>query len=93
MFVGVCEVDLYISESGSLKEKRFVLQSLKTRIRQKFNVSVAEVGGNDKWQRATLGFSMVANERKILDQTFQKILLYIETDGRSEILEHSVDVF
>ena len=86
-------MDLFISESGSLKEKRFVLQSLKTRIRQKFNVSVAEVGNNEKWQKATLGFSMVANERKILDQTFQKILSLIETDGRSQILEHFVDVF
>ena len=93
MFVGVCQIDLFVPESGSLKSKRFVLTSLKTRIRNKFNVSVSEVDGNDKWQRVTLAVSMVANERRIIDQTMSQILNLISQDGRCEILDHMVEFF
>ena len=47
MIVGVCTVELFIPEGRSLKGKRQVLQSLKNRLREKFNVSVAEVGEQD----------------------------------------------
>ena len=93
MLVGVCQIDLFVPESGSLKSKRFVLTSLKTRIRNKFNVSVSEVDGNDKWQRVTLAVSMVANERRIIDQTMNQILNLIGQDGRCEILDHVVEFF
>ncbi len=93
MLVAVCQIELYLPESGSLKEKRFIVQSLKTKIRQKFNVSVAEVDGHDKWQKAIIGLSMVANERKILDQIFSRVLQLIERDGRSMILDHHFDVY
>ncbi len=93
MLVGVCQIDLFVPESGSLKSKRFVLTSLKTRIRNKFNVSVSEVDGNDKWQRVTLAVSMVANERRIIDQTMSQILNLISQDGRCEILDHMVEFF
>ena len=92
MLVGVCQIDLFVPESGSLKSKRFVLTSLKTRIRNKFNVSVSEVDGNDKWQRVTLAVSMVANERRLIDQTMTQILNLISQDGRCEILDHMLEV-
>ncbi|MDZ7373148.1 MAG: DUF503 domain-containing protein [candidate division KSB1 bacterium] len=92
MLVGVCQIDLFVPDSGSLKSKRFILTSLKTRIRNKFNVSISEVDGNDKWQRVTLAVSMVANERKLIDQTMTQILNLISQDGRCEILNHVVEV-
>ncbi|RMD94749.1 MAG: DUF503 domain-containing protein [Calditrichaeota bacterium] len=92
MLVGVCRVEIFVPESGSLKSKRFILNSLKQRIRNKFNVSVSEIDNNDKWQIITLGISMVSNERKFIDITMSEILKVIEGDGRMEILNHSTEV-
>ena len=93
MLVAVCQIELYLPGSSSLKEKRLVLQSLKTRIRKKFNVSVAEVDRADKWQTAVLGLSMVANERKLLDQAFSRVLSLIESDGRSHVIGHTFEIY
>ena len=93
MFVGVCRLEIFVPESSSLKSKRFVLHSIKKRIRNKFNVSVAEVDNNDKWQRISLGISMVSNERKFIDMNIEEILKLIESDGRMEILSHLVEIY
>ena len=93
MFVGVGQVELYIPESGSLKSKRFVLKSIKTKIRNKFNVSVAEVENNDKWQRSSLGVAVVSNERKIVDSTLNQVINFIESDFRVEVIDHSIEIF
>ncbi len=93
MLVGVCQIELFVPESGSLKSKRAVLNSLKTRIRNKFNVSVAEVDNNDKWQRISLGISMISNERKFFDKICGEIFKLIEVDGRAEILNHVLEIY
>jgi len=93
MFVGVGQVELYIPDSGSLKSKRFVLKSIKTKIRNKFNVSVAEIENNDKWQRSSLGLAIVSNERKIIDSTLNQIIDFIDNDFRVEVLNHSIEIF
>jgi uncharacterized protein YlxP (DUF503 family) len=93
MFVGVGQVELYIPESGSLKSKRFVLKSIKTKIRNKFNVSVAEVENNDKWQRASLGIAVVSNNKKIVDSTLNQVINFIENDFRVEVIERSIEIF
>lgn len=77
MTVGLCTVELFIPDGHSLKDKRRVLQSVKTRVRDKFNVSVAEVGDQDLWQKAILGLACVANEathvNQVLDQAVNLI--------------------
>jgi uncharacterized protein YlxP (DUF503 family) len=93
MFVGVGQVELFIPESGSLKSKRFILKSIKTKIRNKFNVSVAEIENNDKWQRSSIGFAVVSNERKIVESTLNQIINFIEDDFRVEVLDHSIEIF
>ncbi len=92
MFVAVCRFDLFIHSSGSLKEKRFVVKSLKDRIRNKFNVSVAEVDHLDKWQLASLGIAAVANERKFLESVMFEIEKLIESRGDVEISGRSFEV-
>lgn len=92
MFVGTSQIELFIPESGSLKSKRFVLKSIKTKIQNKFNVSIAEVGNNDKWQRATLGISTVSNDRKIVENTLNKILDFVENDYRVELVDYSNEI-
>jgi len=77
MVVGLCTVELYIPDGHSLKAKRQVVLSLKDRLRDKFNVSIAEVGDQDLWQKAVLGIACVANEgayvNKVLDQAINVI--------------------
>ena len=92
MLIGVLQVDLHIPESGSLKSKRFIVSSLKSRLRNKFNVSVAEVDGNDKWQRTTLGIAMVSNQQRFLERAKSQILNFIEVQNQIEMLECQFDI-
>src|SRR5438093_11928868 len=62
MVVGVCTIDLHLPGTGSLKGKRQILLSLKDRLKKTYNVSIAEVDGNDLWQRAILGVACVSND-------------------------------
>ncbi len=93
MVIGVGQIELFIPESGSLKSKRFVLKSIKTKIRNKFNVSVAEVENNDKWQRCSLGVAVVSNDRKIVDSTLNQVINFIENDFRVEVIDQSIEIF
>ncbi len=93
MFVGVCQIELLLPESESLKDKRFVLSSVKTKIQNKFNVSIAEVGHNDLWQRAVLGLALVTNEKKMVDQAFNKILEFLYQENRLEVLQHQIEIY
>ena len=93
MFVGVGQIDLYIPDSGSLKSKRFVLKSIKTKIRNKFNVSIAEVENNDKWQRTTLGVSLVSNDQKMVNSVFSKIINFIDDDYRVQVIDYHIEIY
>ncbi len=93
MFIGVGQIELYIPESGSLKSKRFVLKSIKTKIRNKFNVSVAEVDNNDKWQRTTLGISTVSNDQKLANSVISKIVNFIEDDYRVQVIDYHIEIY
>ncbi len=63
MFVGVCRCTVLVTASHSLKDKRSVLRRMKDRVRERLGVQLAEVGGQDTWQRADLAFAVVAGER------------------------------
>ncbi|HLT29399.1 MAG TPA: DUF503 domain-containing protein [Myxococcaceae bacterium] len=78
MFIAVGRVVLQIQESGSLKDKRQVVRKVTDRLRARFNVSIAEVGEQDRWQRAVLGLSVVAEERRHADAQLEKILHAID---------------
>jgi uncharacterized protein YlxP (DUF503 family) len=64
MIIGTLRVSAHIGRSHSLKEKRQVLRALKDQVHNRFNVSIAEVDENDKWQIAELGVAVVSNETK-----------------------------
>ncbi len=92
MLVGLYQLELFIPESGSLKSKRFVLKSLKDKIRSKFNVSVAEVDENERWQRAVLGIAMVCNERKFIDQVMNQIFNLVSEESEVEITNQQLEI-
>ena len=64
-YVCVIEARLHVSDSGSLKSKRKVVRSLKDSVRRRFGASVAEIGGHDSWQRATLMIGVVGGAEAI----------------------------
>ena len=78
MNVGVCKLTLRLPENQDLKGKRRVVKSLCDRIRFKFNVTIAEVDDNDKWQVATLGIACVSNSNRQVAQALDQVIFYIE---------------
>ncbi len=73
MIVGALELEIFIPGSGSLKDKRKVVKSLCDRIRSRFNVSVAEIDFQDKWQRAVLGVSATNSMMSEIEDIFYRI--------------------
>jgi uncharacterized protein YlxP (DUF503 family) len=92
MIVGLCTVELFIPESQSLKDKRQVLLSLKDRLREKFNLSVAEVDGQDLWQKAVLGLACVANEGRYVNQVLDQALNVIRSVPAVEIVQSRIEL-
>ncbi len=78
MIIGLLTIELQIPESGSLKHKRQVIRSLVDRIRQGFNVSVAEVDHLDSWQLATLAVSCVSSDGDVVQQVMQHVVDFVE---------------
>jgi len=89
--VALCLVRLHLPAVGSLKEKRMVLRSLKDRLREHYNISVAEVEHQDLWQRATLGIVGISSGRGALEQTFASIQQEIERRAPGEVLSCEVE--
>ncbi len=85
MFVAACQLNLILPEGSSLKEKRNVVKSILQRLRSRFNISVAEVGAHEALRRVEIGFAAVSNETAYLETLIQKVINFIELDGRVEI--------
>ncbi len=79
MHVGVCKVTLRLPENQDLKGKRRLISSISSRIRNRFNVAVNEVGDNESWQLATLGIGCVSNSARHADEVIDRVLSYIES--------------
>ena len=93
MNVGACKIKLRLPENLSLKGKRRVLRSLTTRIKSKFNVSVAEVDDQALWQLATLGICCVSNNSRHTNEVLSKVVDFI-VDGHFEveILDYEIEI-
>ena len=87
--VGLRVFDLHIHGTHSLKEKRFVLRSVKDRIMNGFNVSIAETDHQDKWQRAELSIAAVAGDRAGVEKALDSVRDLL--DGHPEL--RVIDVF
>lgn len=93
MFIGVCTFEVHVPESGSLKTKRHSIRSLKDRIRNKFNVSVAEVDDNDLWQKASLAVATIGNDKTRLNQTLDHVLELVRSVPELDLLDYQIEIF
>ena len=92
VLVGLCTVELHIPDVQSLKGKRQVLSSLKTKLRNRFNISVAEIDEHDLWQRSILGIACVANDTGRVNQTLDQVLNLIRANPSLELLRSQIEV-
>ncbi len=93
MNVGICKIRLRLPENQSLKGKRRVLKSITARLKNKFNVSVAEVDDQDLWQLATLGICCVSNDQRFTNEVLSKVVDFITGSGFDvEILGYEIEI-
>ena len=92
MVIGICHLDLLIRENNSLKGKRRILKKIIERVKNKFNVSIAEVGNHDLWQSSQIGFCMVGNDRRFINSALDKIVLFIEGISSAEIIKSDIEI-
>jgi uncharacterized protein YlxP (DUF503 family) len=85
LIIGVLVVEAVIYDSGSLKEKRSVLKSASTKIKQRFNVSIAETNHQNVWQRTEWAIVSVSSEKVQVEKELQKSLKLLESYTELEI--------
>jgi uncharacterized protein YlxP (DUF503 family) len=93
MNIGSCRVKLRFPENQSLKGKRQMLKSIITRLRNRFNVSVAEVDDNELWQLATLGIACVSNNQRYTNEVLSKAVDFIANGHfELEIVDYDIEI-
>jgi uncharacterized protein YlxP (DUF503 family) len=93
MSLGVCTVKLRFPENQSLKGKRRVLKSIITRVRNRYNVAIAEMDDQELWQLATLGVAYLSNDAQQADRVLSKVVDFI-TECRLdvEVLDYDIEI-
>ena len=92
MHIGSLKIELFIPSSNSLKYKRQVLSSLKQRLRNNFNVAIAEQA-HDKWQRATIYVIGVNGKRPHLEKTLSSIENMLYSCKDIEVINTEIEFF
>lgn len=93
MFIGACKVTLRLPENHSLKGKRHVLKSVMTRVKNEFNVAVAEVGSQDLWQVAEIGVCCVSNNGQHATEMISKVVDFIERSRLdAEVIDYETEL-
>ena len=86
MIIGICTCEIYIFNANSLKSKRSVVKSIVEKSKNRFNISIAEVGENDKWQKSIIAFSTISNDQKIVEETIEKVINFFDSYSEIEII-------
>jgi hypothetical protein len=92
MIVGICHLDVIIPENHSLKGKRQVIKKIIDRVRNRFNISIAEVGDNELWQRSQLGISLVGNDRRFVNSYLDRVVNFIEAMNIVDIAHSELEM-
>lgn len=93
MVVGTLKIEFRLYDNHSLKGKRKVVKSIVDKVKSRFNVSIAEVGSNDMWQKIELGISTVGNDRRHIDSSLNRALGYIESLYLAQIVNTQMEIF
>ena len=93
MNIGALRVRLRIPENHSLKGKRMVVRSITSQVKNKFNVSIAEIDDQDLWQVATFGITCVSNDSRYANEVLSHVMNFIEANrGDAEVLDYEIEL-
>ena len=93
MVVGNLKIEFHLTDNRSLKGKRKVVRSMVDKVKSRFNVSIAEVGSNDKWQKIELGISAVGNDRRHINSSLNHILGFLDSLCLAQIVHTEMEIF
>lgn len=91
MMIGCCTVEIRIPMSNSLKDKRGVIKSMTERLRNQFNIAVAEIDKNDNLKLATIGLVTISNDSRYIDQLLSKVVKFIEDFREVQLVDYSIE--
>ena len=92
MVVGTLKIELRLFDNRSLKGKRKVVKSISGKVKSRFNVSIAEVGSNDKWQKIEIGLAAVGNDTRHIDSSLNHVLGFIESLDLAELVDSKMEI-
>ncbi len=92
MVVGLGIITFRLHDCRSLKGKRKVIKSIIKQMQNRFNISVAEVGANDVYQRAEIGFALVGNDRMAINSKADKVLNMVDDLGLAEMIDSEMEI-
>lgn len=92
MFIGICTIRLRLRDNHSLKGKRRVVKTITERVKNKFNVSIAEVDHQDLWQRAELGVAIVTNDKGHAHRTLTAVVNFIDEMHLADLLDYEIEM-
>jgi uncharacterized protein YlxP (DUF503 family) len=92
MVVGVARLRLRLPENHSLKGKRKVIKSICERLRNRFNVTVAEIDAQDLWQVSEVGIAAVGNESGYINSKLDKAVNFIEELHMAEVVDVQMEL-
>lgn len=92
MTIGVLYIDFLIPGARSLKEKRRVMKSLKERMKNRFNCSVAEIGDKEKWGRARIAACVVSDDSRHVNTQLNEIVNFAGRNADAQLLQYEIEL-
>ena len=93
MVIGFLYLEIHLPYCHSLKEKRKRLNSIKDRFKKKYNIALAELDYQDKWQRTKIGIVTINNQKKVIGNLFQRLMTEVEENIDGEIIDYGLNYF
>lgn len=93
MTIGTCRITLHIPYNDSLKRKRHIVKSIIDKARGRFNVSIAEIKHQDKWQLITFGLAIVCSSPKVANQVISGVINFISNSKDDiQLVDYEIEV-
>jgi uncharacterized protein len=92
MVIGAMIIEFHIHDNQSLKGKRKIVKSMIGKVKSRFNVSIAEIGANDKWQTIELGISAVGNDRRFIDSSLANVLSFLDSLYLADLTNSKIEI-
>jgi uncharacterized protein YlxP (DUF503 family) len=92
MVIGAMIVEFHIHDNQSLKGKRKIVKSMIGKVKSRFNVAIAEIGSNDKWQTIELGVSAVGNDRRFIDSSLANVLSFLDSLYLADLTNSKIEI-